>query len=1079
MKKTILLTIVVLLSTTGLTAGVTRLVPAEYATIQDAIDACVDGDLVVVAPGTYTGDGNRDINFGGRAITVRSVDPNDPTTVAATIIDCQASFSDQHRGFYFYGSSVRTDSVIDGLTITNGFRHSGGGICCDGYSSPKIVRCRIVKNSGRRGGGIYVDDGAPIIDRCVIMNNSVGPGFYTGEGGGMYSHSSTGLTISNCIIAGNSAIGASIDDRGGGIFLVVKATLKNCTIISNTAQESGGIFCNKYANIKIENCIVCDNTAADLPQIGGNPTVSYSNIQGGFTGIGTIDTNPLFVNTGAGDFHLSSLSPCIDAGDPYFLPIPSERDIDNEPRVMGIRADMGVDEFTATPTPVIGISPTSFTFQADQGGSNPEEQVLSVHSAGYSNLIWNISHDCSWLNVDPTQGESTGEIDPVSLSADTQELGLGEYTCELSITAVGASNSPLKVPVTLYIRPVDGILDVPSEYETIQSAINAAQNGDTVIAAPMTYNGKGNHDIDFCGKAITVRSVDPNEPNTVAATVIDCEALGRGFNFHSGEDLNSVLAGLTVTNGSADDGCGIYINSSSPLITRCVIIGNSSDEREVDGGGICIRNGNPIISHCTVSENSIGNYSTYGGGICCYGSNPVIKHCTITNNYVRDRGGGIHCQSSSPLISHCIIQGNTASFRRGGGICSWSASPIITNCLITGNTCGYDGGGISLVLSNTVISRCSIIGNEVGVFFERGITVITNSVIWNNGVAGRNWCGGIPMSTDGMISSPESDDFSSLSISYSDIENGKQGIFINNPSWCTFVFDWGEGNIDADPCFVEPGYWDKSGTWIDADYHLLPDSPCINAGDPNLTYNSNEKDLDGKPRVMGGRIDMGAYEFTFIQAEVRITPRTINLASKSKWLTCYIWLPDDYSVADIDSNAIFLFGKIQAESVQVSEKQQVAIAEFSREEVQTILNIGEVELSIIGWLIDGTIFEGKDVIKVTNKSSGKHDKYVQASVPNPPDGATSVSVYTDLSWTASPYATSHDVYFGTSSPPPFVCNQIDTAFDPGMMDSGRTYYWCINEVNKWGKAIGQLWSFTTIEGTPPPPPPPPVPPPPP
>jgi hypothetical protein len=224
---------------------------------------------------------------------------------------------------------------------------------------------------------------------------------------------------------------------------------------------------------------------------------------------------------------------------------------------------------------------------------------------------------------------------------------------------------------------------------------------------------------------------------------------------------------------------------------------------------------------------------------------------------------------------------------------------------------------------------------------------------------------------------------------------------------------------------------------------------------------------------------MGAYEYSPpIPAEVRITPRTINLASKSKRITCYIWLPDDYSVTDIDSNAIFIFGKIQAESVQVSEKQQVAIAEFSREEVQTILNIGEVELSVTGWLIDGTIFEGKDVIKVTDKSSGKPDRYVQASDPYPPDGETNVSITADLSWTAGPYATSHDLYFGTSSPPPFVCNQIETAFDPGMMDSGRTYFWRIDEVNKWGVTTGQLWSFSTIEA-PPPPPPPPVPPPPP
>ncbi|GAG96895.1 unnamed protein product, partial [marine sediment metagenome] len=91
----------------------------DYANIQDAIDAAVDGDVVIVAPDTYTGDGNRDIDFHGKAITVRSIDPNDPNIVAATIIDCQGTFFDPHRGFYFH-SNEDANSILEGFTITNG-----------------------------------------------------------------------------------------------------------------------------------------------------------------------------------------------------------------------------------------------------------------------------------------------------------------------------------------------------------------------------------------------------------------------------------------------------------------------------------------------------------------------------------------------------------------------------------------------------------------------------------------------------------------------------------------------------------------------------------------------------------------------------------------------------------------------------------------------------------------------------------------------------------------------------------------------------------------------------------------------
>jgi len=153
---------------------------------------------------------------------------------------------------------------------------------------------------------------------------------------------------------------------------------------------------------------------------------------------------------------------------------------------------------------------------------------------------------------------------------------------------------------------------------------------------------------------------------------------------------------------------------------------------------------------------------------------------------------------------------------------------------------------------------------------------------------------------------------------------------------------------------------------------LLPSSPCIDAGDPNYVAEPNETDLDGKPRVIGGRIDMGAYEYSPpIPAEVRIVPRTINLASKGKWITCQIWLPEDYDVVDIDSNSVFLEGEIEPESFRVDEEEQVAIVRFSRSEVQGILAPGEVELTVSGELTDGTRFEGADTIRVIDKSGKK------------------------------------------------------------------------------------------------------------
>ena len=91
---------------------------------------------------------------------------------------------------------------------------------------------------------------------------------------------------------------------------------------------------------------------------------------------------------------------------------------------------------------------------------------------------------------------------------------------------------------------------------------------------------------------------------------------------------------------------------------------------------------------------------------------------------------------------------------------------------------------------------------------------------------------------------------------------------------------------------------------------------------------------------------------------------------------------------------------------------------------------------------------------------------VQASNPDPPDGALISNLDADLSWTAGSWATSHDVYFGTENPPPFICNQDDTTFDPGTMIPLTTYYWRVNERNDRCKTSGVLWRFSTM--TPPP-----------
>jgi predicted outer membrane repeat protein len=372
----------------------------------------------------------------------------------------------------------------------------------------------------------------------------------------------------------------------------------------------------------------------------------------------------------------------------------------------------------------------------------------------------------------------------------------------------------LLLPAVLFVIGVSLLqadtIHVPADSATIQAGINGAVDGDTVLVADGTYTGDGNRNIDLTGKAIVVMS--ENGPD---ASIIDLEnvSLSRGFVFQSSETYNSVIDGFTVTNGNYPSlGGGIYCTESSPTIRNCII----SDNFAHSGGGInCGWNSSPVITNCIISGNSL----FFGGGIVCGGfSSPTISNCIISDNLVMYFAGGVMCSNnSSPTIISCVISGNSAS--RGGGIyCLDNSSPSILNCTISDNSAEY-GGGIYCE------EYCS--------------PIVTNTVLWGDSASVG------PEISLHSIYTP-----SSLTVSFSDVEGGEGAAYVD--SGCTLI--WNEGNIGADPLFIDPD---------NDDYHLQFGSPCINAGDPEYIPEKDETDIDGDPRVMRGRIDIGADEIPY------------------------------------------------------------------------------------------------------------------------------------------------------------------------------------------------------------------------
>ena len=292
-------------------------------------------------------------------------------------------------------------------------------------------------------------------------------------------------------------------------------------------------------------------------------------------------------------------------------------------------------------------------------------------------------------------------------------------------------------------------------------------------------------------------------------------------------DSSTVLDGFTITGGSA--------------------FGNLGDD-DGNGGGICIRAASPLIRDCLIIGNSA---ATYGGGVYMRDRDePRLVACAIAGNWSESRGGGVYRDwGSEARLERCLISGNGA-WSDGGGIATHTdGSLTLSNCVISGNVAAEPavgrGGGLYAFMATVTLDYCTLTGNMADLGASLAInassdvgttaTRVSNCILWD--AENSIWTLG--------EARPE--------IVYSDVQGG----------W------FGAGNIDADPCFVEPGYWlDQTDTpkdltddlWVDGDYNLMWDSPCVDAGDPCAVPDPGETDFAGRPRSLGAGVDMGAFE---------------------------------------------------------------------------------------------------------------------------------------------------------------------------------------------------------------------------
>ncbi len=263
--------------------------------------------------------------------------------------------------------------------------------------------------------------------------------------------------------------------------------------------------------------------------------------------------------------------------------------------------------------------------------------------------------------------------------------------------------------------------DGKADFDTIQSAVDAATDGDEIIIMQGTYTSEQDgHVVNTLGKTITLRSNDPSNPDIVAATIIDGEGERRGIACFNGETNYTRFRGITISNGYSED----YDYNNNGAIELF----------ETAGGGMYCLGSSPSISDCVFSD----NFGTIGGGIFCdAGSHATIDSTTIRNNTANNYGGGMSCFLSNPEISSTIFQSNTSLKYGAGGLSCYMSDPAINACTFIGNSANVNGGAMLCLIANPILTGCIFENNtarEFGgaVFCDFGMPRLIDCILRSN-----------------------------------------------------------------------------------------------------------------------------------------------------------------------------------------------------------------------------------------------------------------------------------------------------------------------------------------------------------